>query len=155
MDSALLKWTAGIAADPKAVSKHQMELYFQQLLSSAIVRALYHLKTGREDLSLEELNHHLELYESLKDSTSPDTQQICARFVMAKAGILMENGGAVPAWGKLTLMLQGMRHLFTELKRRLRTAGANLAHTEGQDPGQAFKVRRCVPSCIKHERRSR
>ena len=129
-----------------AVTHRHLEIYFQQLLTTAINKALFQKRLGALQKSIRILRDINELYHEVKNSQNPDTQHVCARYMLTQGIIFMENGDHSLFKYRIKCLLEAVKHLLNELKRRLK--GINFISLDKIKSKLAFKIQRNVRSLV-------
>ncbi len=141
LDHALLHWTTELGKNMATVSHRQLELYFQQLIETAINKSLYHRRMGRVPLAWLTLNSVETVYRNARSSHNLDTQNLCARFDMTRGALMMDSGSPEQA---LDCFLESLRILASEQHARCSRVPVTLRNR--WDAKTRFKARRNVIS---------
>ena len=88
---ALLHWTSEISKNLETTSHRQLELYIQQALEAAINKTLYNRRIGSVGMAQRGLDSVKGIFNSAKSSLNPDTQYICARYLLTKGALHMDE----------------------------------------------------------------
>lgn len=125
LNRALLAWTTEISKNGENVSKRNIELYFQALLETSVNKAWFCNRTRSYEQAHETLDSVYQIYANLRQSKNPDSQHVCAVYLLARGAIFLDNYNYESALKK---HLAGLKCLIAELKIRF-GQGLKLLHT--------------------------
>ncbi len=139
LDHTLLCWTVEISKNQESVAHRQLELYFQQMLETAISKAWYNRRMGAPREAIVMLDSMAEMQAKLQTSRNPDTQHLCARYALTKGALQVDAGDYVAAIGT---HLDGLRCLLAE--QRYRFKNIIIVHVRKLSQKSVHKMRRNV-----------
>jgi len=143
LDHALLNWASDIHKN--YTSHRNLELYFQQLLETAINKSLFYSRSYALLRSSQILDSVKPIYDNLSKSLNANSLYICARFSATQGIIYMEAQGYVES---IDYFVEAVRLLSEEFKLRL--SKLLVAKRKDWDPQIKYKICRCVFSMEKY-----
>jgi hypothetical protein len=116
LDHALKQWAESISTSKTAISHRQLELYFQNIILASINKAIFYQKlsmTAASERVLESVNN---LFEQLKKSNNRNTKSICARYLLTKAVLCLDQ--SITSIQAIDDLLEAIKLLMEEQKGR-------------------------------------
>lgn len=141
LDHVLLTWSEEISLNFAEVTHRHMELYFQQVILSALNKAWYYKRIDYVVVAIEVLEPITPLCDQLKSSKNPDTLYLCGRFALTQGALHMDRA-PVTTTLKIDRLIEGLDILLSEQKIRLR--GMNFIVAEKLRPKYAYRLHRNV-----------
>ena len=103
-------------------------------------KAMYHRRNNSLWVSHQLLDAVSGIYDALKLSLNPDTLHLCARFLLTKAALFLEDSAAFA--NSIQYFTDGLKHLVKEHK--IRSTSQSVFIRIRREPKVLFKIRRCV-----------
>ncbi len=138
LDHALLVWTTEIANSGGMARPREIELYFQQVVETAISKAWYYRRMGCPGTTNEMLETVLGMVETLCKSRDPDTQHLCAKYFLTRGALRIDASQYDTA---VEMHLRAVKNLDAE--QRVRFGSLPYVLSGRSNPKAMYKMRRC------------